>query len=551
MLKKSGEPSREQNPESQPDYFGLKEKREEIMRALEDAKGLSADERRNLVTLVMENSVKDGMEAASRLGVPAETLRSIFISSNVLRKHWKLAGKITTEVISQGGYIERQNHGKYLDDIEESFEKTSTTKPKKYTFTAPLAKKLAEQINAYYLPFIAQHKLEPIKKPAEPATKSSAEQLAEQNFDKLRRGYDRSIYGSFPRQIVAEKLRKEKLPRDSRVTFSKDEEKKLKKLLAPKELDALMFGNLLTEEQALSIFDKLNIHIDDPVFKRRLKANRYAVADVTYEVSKTTAEKGLKDEIFASLAKRGIPKEQVSIEWNEQKEEWEVKGVKGEGYKGERNKGEKGKGESEKGGEILNLAEFKKEETEVRGGVERAIKLKNSVAFTESGSRSVVSSNGVVKWKRSKIDSPDAPDQIVAMGDEVILVVNANDARKVYKGLHLIADLTKDYQKIEKPVVLGGELYFRAQDNRGTWSLFNEKGERMLSDASQIEDPQIVNGRKVVVGRWADTFTIHEIPINWSVDPSSEFELKPGYEVVNVRGGIAIYRGQEVGQISK
>lgn len=263
MPRKSGETTdTPRAPEiTKPDYFALQAEREEMMKALGklkpafEAGRISLEDVFALVSLIAEHSIKDGLEAAEQCEFSELEKRRLLLNPNIFLKHNELISWLPGTVKDNQKNITDYdlNAGTFLREVDGMLSNLTKIKRHPHKFSSA-AQGIADRINHYYLPFIAQHKVVPLPTPEDPRTKTldrkiglprqsgaaaggkeivakklSGEQLADDLLEKLSRGYERNIFASFPRLLAAQYLRKTKLPPEAIISFTKKRSRSIKK----------------------------------------------------------------------------------------------------------------------------------------------------------------------------------------------------------------------------------------------------------------------------------------------------------------------------------
>ncbi|MSU75171.1 MAG: transglutaminase domain-containing protein [Candidatus Magasanikbacteria bacterium] len=335
-------------------------------------------EQQHLLTFLLQHSTEDGIELARRLKLEPGELLNSFAYPGYARNHKLFLKTVESKMRANGNYMDPPNQemgNNFFDAYQLAFEDVNKDPSRwKFKFKNPLIKQLAKEIDTYYLPFIARHQVREIKdvdsrtKITTPevggkkvaSAELSGEQIGEQLLNKVEPFFNNSIYGSFARKTVAEKLRSERdlsLPSPLRrrgdddsprptgegrrvragsgvsIEFTKTEAKYLKKHLTPAEIDTLYFANMVPEEELVAMFKKLDIDADDETLRRRMKRHRPTMMGEIYNIQKSLATKDLKKEILEKLKAGGYPVENIEIIVDEATHKYVVRYKKGESEK--------------------------------------------------------------------------------------------------------------------------------------------------------------------------------------------------------------------------
>lgn len=322
-------------PEAGPDIF---EQKKQLFNELKQAgRGLTSEEKEQLVRRMLEDSVEDGLELASQYGlIQVELLRG-FLNYNFILKHPDLTKEIIDYLEKNDSYLEAsgRNFRNHLEDrqaviklfpaglpmsglgdwrLERHVEQANSLK-----VLGDKGMELYEKIKKYYEPLLAQQQFRPKKESSVKAKigKRSGAEIGEEYLEEILLALEGHYYAEQLRQIIFDYLRQTQLAGQGPVT--EDQRNQLIKkflFLASKDrvaIEALFSRPLINKEETEKILKELGVNIEDEQIKRKLKNAEFKLLAPLAQVEKNLAQEKLIKELKESAAKRGFEADKIKV----------------------------------------------------------------------------------------------------------------------------------------------------------------------------------------------------------------------------------------------
>ena len=428
------------DPVAQKDFF--------IKRLLENLKDKSLEEKREIVSIIMENSNDDGLEISSLLGISGEDQ---FVSMLDSIAHQKDLQTIFSFLDEEEKYLSK-SHLDLVKQQKERINKLSGHNFRIKDYRISPDNSIRQLISEYYIPFLSQRNF---KRTGEKIIQN--EKLSVQRVLQDRERVRKNHYYIGP---IIEFI----------------EQKTGKKLAG--QIFSDVSENVISEQNIIELLDKYcpGTSLDDLKFSRSL----HKYESTLKHINKILATEILSKKLTSSLVARGYKKTDFEISQNANGE-YEIVDLRKNEFETETETIFDFDPKKFKKTEINNIDQYK--------SFGDSVNINGKIAFraeTTDGKWQIMTEDGPVGDVYDYVDNP-----ININGKIAFLTQNADGKWQIMTEDGPVGDV---YESVGNPVNINGKIAFVAKIDGGKWQIISEDGP--VGDVyDDVGNPININGK--------------------------------------------------------